>query len=101
MACVAFSLIFLGVSVSSINHKEQISTPVTLAVTMTMSFRISSRYKSEVMAWLMSIRALMYLPEISGEVFSMPLQPTGWAFATPWQRFLQYGSPDWDRSLKL
>src|SRR4030043_310488 len=76
MAWVALSLIFLGLSLSSINQREQISTPVTLAVTMTMSFRISSRYKSEVMAWLMSIKALMNLSYISGDVFSIKRQLT-------------------------
>src|SRR5512136_168144 len=123
MAWVALSLIFPGVSLSSISHREQISTPVTLAVTMTMSFRISSRYRSEVMAWLISIKALMYLSKISGGVFSIRVtwsigvleywrvalcaRPDGvyhysitpfflisCFFATPWRRFLQCDSPD-------
>jgi len=58
MAWVAFSRTTGGLTVSSSSHNEQISTPVTLAVTMTISLRISSRYRSLVTARLMSIRAL-------------------------------------------
>ncbi len=61
MAWVALRRIFTGCSASSMSHREQISTPVTLAVTMTISLRMSSRYRSEVMARLMSTSPLMYL----------------------------------------
>ena len=71
MACDAFNRIFGGRTLLSINHNEQISTPVTLAVTITMSFKRSSRYRSDVMAPLISIRALMYGSGTWAVVFTM------------------------------
>ena len=71
IAWVAFNRIFFGFLLSSISHKEHISTPVTLAVTITISLRISSRYRSEVMARLISVSALMYLSYVLGVMFSI------------------------------
>jgi hypothetical protein len=56
---VAFNRITGGSVLSSTSQREQISTPVTLAVTMTISLKRSSRNRSEVMAWLISIKALI------------------------------------------
>ena len=55
---VAFNLMSGGLEFSSTSHNEQISTPVTFAVTITISLNKSSENRSEVIAWLISISAL-------------------------------------------
>jgi len=60
IACVALSFMLFWFLVLSKSQREQISSPVTLAVTITISLRMSSIYKSEVMALLISDSALIY-----------------------------------------
>jgi hypothetical protein len=51
------ALILRAFSFSSKIQREQILESITLAVTVTISFKISSKYRSEEIAWLISERA--------------------------------------------